>query len=76
MKGPSQWENPCHFQIDSFPEVMVCAMKNELLAKLEAMGLDKPGIPLPFSTRLAGENGWRWEERLRRRSSERGISAR
>lgn len=33
-------------------------MKNELLAKLEAMELEKPGIPLPFSTRLARENGW------------------
>lgn len=30
----------------------------ELLARLEAFNLDEPGVALPFTARLARENGW------------------
>lgn len=33
-------------------------MKDDLLARIEALEIDKPGIPQPFSGRLARENGW------------------
>ncbi len=33
-------------------------MKNELLARIENLEIDKPGVSLPFSARLARENGW------------------
>jgi uncharacterized protein (TIGR04222 family) len=29
-----------------------------LLARLEGFAIDKPGVPLPFTARLARENGW------------------
>ncbi len=33
-------------------------MKDELLARIENLEIDKPGVSLPFSARLARENGW------------------